>query len=144
MKYLVFIVLAVSLISCSQPIKLDTMRESSEFLHCDKTFGKDLNTLEHLNQFWVQTGIIDTTSESPPFYAAIIVIKNKEIVLHSAGAQKDNDTRTETYSDSIYTLTLSYKKRENEIHQNIYEGKLTIKIGKVRAVYDMTGVNCRL
>jgi hypothetical protein len=112
-----------------------------EYIHAGKHFGKNIKSIEELNEILLVTGKIDTTSESPPISLAIVVIDKKKIMLTLIKAKKLNDEISEEYSGSGYDLTLAYKEKKSSTYTLIYEGNLIIKDNKLKSQYKVIGVD---
>jgi len=134
--------------SCTtNPIfKIDTLRESDDSMYCNKTFGKDVNTIKNLNEFWFQTGKMDTgtVDNSPLVKAGIISIDKKRNILYLKNTHTINDTTIEVYTNNIFIVTLSYTQKENEYNEIFYIGDLIIDNTKQKEDYKIEGIDCRL
>jgi len=130
--------ITVCLSSCShREIQLDAVRQSSDLLHCYKVYGSSFKSIEEENEIIIQTGEIDTTDEQKPITAAIVNIKNTEVVLNLSGTKMLDGKIIEQYRNNEYTLVLSY----SEESKGIYKGLCTISSGKLMSVYNITGIN---
>ena len=136
-RHILILPLLITLGSCSQPeIPLDTIRETSVLLHCDKVYGTSAKKIEEENEIIIQTGKIDTTDEHPPINAAIIKVKSIEVVLNQLKTYKLKESIVEEYSGDNYVLTISYEEKG----RGIFEGSCTITKGKLKSMYDIVGI----
>jgi len=141
--YKVSLLLILSFFSCrTQNIQLETVRKTSELLHCRIVYGYDAKRLYEQNEILIQVGVIDTTTEHPPIETAIVNIHKTEIVLNLDLDSVLGKRTIQKYSGDNYYLTLDYSTEKNESYYGsyIYPGTCTITKGKVTSKYDIVGI----
>ena len=143
-NFFLFLIAVFALADCSQAIKINIARQSSELIHCEITFGSDLTTLRQENAILLQTGIIDTTDEQAPISAAIVLIDKKEVVLKLANHSEVENETSRRYEGQGYKLNLSYKTEMSQNNETIFKGKFVIKKENLKSEYDIVGTTCNL
>lgn len=143
-NFFLFLIAVFVLTGCSQAIKIDIARQSSELIHCEITFGSDLTTLKQENAILLQTGIIDTTDEKAPISAAIVLIEKKEVVLKLVNHHEVENETSRTYEGEGYKLKLSYKTEMSQNNETIFKGKFVIEKENLKSEYDIVGTTCKL
>jgi hypothetical protein len=142
--FFLLLIAVFMLTGCSQAIKIDIARQSSELIHCEIAFGSDLTTLKQENAILLQTGIIDTTDEQAPIAVAIVLIDRKEVVLKSVNHHEVENETSRTYEGEGYKLNLSYKMDISQNNETIFKGKFVIEKGNLKSEYDIVGSICNL
>ncbi len=146
--YLLIFLMAVIFTSiiqgCSESIPVDTISRSSEFISCQLTYGANYESLHYRNECWIQTGIIDTTSESPPIPVAIIYINKKEIILPRQSENDNDDHFTEIYADQQYTLIISCAMENDESGGRLYKGVFRLTSGGRTHEHKVVAIGCEM
>jgi hypothetical protein len=142
MKYGLILWMIICCTSCSQKsIELGIVRHSSDLLHCDKVFGYSSKTLREKNEILLQTGYVDTTTETKPFEVAIINYKRNEIVMVLNKRTENQNIVTESYSNYTFNITLTYSK-ETINRSPIYKGAFVIQLNHLESSYSVEGTSC--
>jgi hypothetical protein len=142
MKYGLILWMIICCTSCSQKsIELGIVRHSSDLLHCEKVFGYSIKRLREKNEILLQTGYVDTTTETKPFETAIINYKQNEIVMVLNRRTENQNMVTESYSNDTFNIRLTYSKET--IHQSsIYKGTFVIQLNHLESTYSVEGSSC--
>jgi hypothetical protein len=124
-----------------EEITLEKVSDLPEYFSEAYHFGKDIRSIEELNDFLLVTGRIDTTSESPPLRLAVIVVGHTKVFLNFRKAQVNHDEITERYSGNGYDLILVYKEKHIRNHSPIYEGYFVIRRDNNKSQYEVVGTS---
>jgi len=135
----IFIILLISFACNHDKIILEKVSFLPDYFSSSKHFGKDIKSIDELNEFILVTGKIDTTSETPPLKLAIISVDNTKIFMHLDKTTSNNEEVREIYSGNGYALSLIYREKKESSHGLIYEGHLIIEHNSVKTEYNVVG-----
>lgn len=113
-------------------------------LKCEKIFGHTLKAIEEENEILLQTGVIDTTDESPPIKTAIVHINNREVLLTFVKSEPMSTEANEIYKGNGYTLTLKYVEKQSQFGAPFYNGKILIEDFVPKTEVEVSGRYCDL
>jgi len=130
--------------SCTPSIKVDKRSASPELLECRMMFGQNIHELKLLSASFLQTGVIDTTTETPPIKVAVVMIGRKDYYLHLINTKTEENEIQQSYAGNGYNLILSYHENGSYNHLPKYEGKFTISDSINKAEYKVEGYKCDL
>ncbi|HEY2720197.1 MAG TPA: hypothetical protein VGI82_00645 [Chitinophagaceae bacterium] len=120
-------------------IILDQVADLPEYFSENYRFGRDIKSIEELNECILITGKIDTTTEVPPLRLAVINIDHKRIFLTLRKSTVTENGINERYSGNGYSLDLNFRENKVKNHSPIYEGYLTLEGDNSKSEYNIVG-----
>jgi hypothetical protein len=128
------------LLSCNNDqLTLEGIRYTPEYFLNSIVWGENETAIKMKNEYLLETGVIDTTSETPPIKVAFIAMQNKTIQLNFQKQDLSSNKIIETYIGNDYTLILTKNKKINS--NDDYKALVVVSKSGLTAEYELIGKN---
>lgn len=107
-------------------------------------FGQSVNELKELSSCWLQTGVIDTTTEQDPIKVAVVMIGRRDYFLRLVNVSSNNGSVVQSYNGDGYNITLTYHEKGVYGGMPVFKGKFIISDSFHKTEYKVEGAYCDL
>ncbi len=136
---LILLIGSIVFYACARPKPvLEIVRNTPNYFTNYRLFGVDPKLMNEKNEFILETGMIDTTTEHRPVNTAMICIGHKTTQLTLTDFKKAGDETFITYDGDGYTLILSFTNHQPQDNPYGYEkAHISIRNGGSKTEYEV-------